>query len=209
MRFYPECEHGANAGLHVARSLLEPIKQKYPTLSYSDLWVLAACVAIEEMGGPKIPFTPGRTDKDDLPGVCPEEGRLPSASQGSRHIRNIFNRMGFEDPEIVALIGAHCLGRCHTDRSGYDGPWTFSPTVFSNDFFVQLLQRKWRVKNWDGPLQFEDESKKLMMTPTDIALVIDPQFRKWVQAFAQDEDLFFREFTSAFQKLMEFGMKKE
>lgn len=33
-------------------------------------------------------------------------------------------RMGFNDQEIVALCGAHTLGRCHDDRSGFVGPWT-------------------------------------------------------------------------------------
>lgn len=32
--------------------------------------------------------------------------------------------MGFNDQEIVALSGAHTLGRCHADRSGFVGPWT-------------------------------------------------------------------------------------
>lgn len=50
-RFRPEAEHSANAGLHIARELLEPIKKKYPWISYSDLWTLAGCVAIEELGG--------------------------------------------------------------------------------------------------------------------------------------------------------------
>ena len=50
-------------------------------------------------------------------------------------IRDIFYRMGFNDQEIVALAGAHALGRCHADRSGFDGPWTRSPTTFSNDYF--------------------------------------------------------------------------
>ena len=50
-RFRPEAEHSANAGLHVARELLEPIKKKYPWISYSDLWTLAGCVAVEELGG--------------------------------------------------------------------------------------------------------------------------------------------------------------
>ena len=44
--------------------------------------------------------------------------------QDQDHIRTIFHRMGFNDREIVALIGAHTLGSCHKDRSGYDGPWT-------------------------------------------------------------------------------------
>jgi hypothetical protein len=41
--------------------------------------------------------------------------------------------MGFNDREIVALLGAHALGRCHTDRSGYWGPWTFAENTFSNE----------------------------------------------------------------------------
>lgn len=38
--------------------------------------------------------------------------------------REIFYRQGFNDQEIVALSGAHAMGRCHADRSGYDGPWS-------------------------------------------------------------------------------------
>lgn len=62
---------------------------------------------------------------------------------GAEHIREVFGRMGFSDQEIVcvplnpfvhililirlrptrsALSGAHNLGRCHTDRSGFSGP---------------------------------------------------------------------------------------
>jgi hypothetical protein len=37
--------------------------------------------------------------------------------------------MGFDDREMVALIGAHALGRCHTDRSGFDGPWNLAISV--------------------------------------------------------------------------------
>jgi hypothetical protein len=51
MRFKPESEHGANAGLAVARALLEPIKAKFPWISYGDLWTLAGVTAIEAMGG--------------------------------------------------------------------------------------------------------------------------------------------------------------
>jgi cytochrome c peroxidase len=68
------------------------------------------------------------------------DGRLPDASQGHDHLRQIFYRMGFNDQEIVALSGAHALGRCHTDRSGFDGPWTFSPTTFTNDYYNLLVR---------------------------------------------------------------------
>jgi catalase (peroxidase I) len=39
------------------------------------------------------------------------DGRLPDAAQGAQHVRDIFYRMGFNDQEIVALLGAHALGR--------------------------------------------------------------------------------------------------
>ena len=48
-----------HTGLDKARSLLEPIKAQFPAISYADLWTLAASVAIEEMGGPKIDWVPG------------------------------------------------------------------------------------------------------------------------------------------------------
>lgn len=50
-RWAPESEHAANAGLAVARKLLEPVKAAYPWISYADLWTLAGAVAIEAMGG--------------------------------------------------------------------------------------------------------------------------------------------------------------
>jgi hypothetical protein len=51
----------------------------------------------------------------------PENGRLPQAALGASHVREVFTRMGFDDKETMALIGAHCVGRCHVDRSGYHG----------------------------------------------------------------------------------------
>lgn len=125
MRFSPEAKWGANAGLKKARDALEPIKDKFPDISYADLYSLAGVVAIEESGGPAVPFRLGREDMDDGES-SPPDGRLPNADMGSRkhtiqHVRDIFYRMGFNDREIVALLGAHALGRCHTDASGYWG----------------------------------------------------------------------------------------
>merc|ERR1712000_525456 len=150
MRFAPESDHGANAGLAVARTLLEPIQARHPGISTSDLWQFAAVVAIEEMGGPKIPFRPGRVDKPDET-HCTPDGRLPDAAQTQNHIRDIFYRMCFNDREIVALLGAHAIGRCHSDRSGFDGPWTKAPTMFSNEFYRELLEQQWTPRRWNGP----------------------------------------------------------
>lgn len=113
MRFEPESLHGANAGLNVARELMEKVKQEFPWISYGDLWTLAGVAAIQvchfsnfyssiqltslliffqEMAGPKIPWRPGRID--GFAAQATPDGRLPDASQGADHLRNIFYRMG-------------------------------------------------------------------------------------------------------------------
>ena len=88
MRFAPENAWGANAGLKIARDFLEPIKAKYPNMSYADLWTLAGCVAVESMGGPSIPWRCGRTDSS-APTTVPD-GRLPAADSGSSKANGIY-----------------------------------------------------------------------------------------------------------------------
>ena len=50
--------------------------------------------------------------------------------------------MGFGDQEIVALSGAHAVGECHINYSGYAGPWTTTPNIFNNMYFVFLSKRE-------------------------------------------------------------------
>lgn len=205
MRFAPESEDGANAGLSITRDMLHLIKQRHPEVSYADLWTLAGCAAVEFLGGPRIPFKFGRSDKPDG-SHCPAIGRLPDAAQGAQHLRNVFYRMGFNDQEIVALSGAHTLGRCHLTRSGYDGPWTRNPLKFDNTYFKNLVHLEWKKKEWDGPEQYVDVlTEELMMLPSDMALIWDPEFRKWVEIYAADEPRFFADFASAFAKLVSLG----
>lgn len=204
MQYSTESGHGANNGLGRARDFLESVLASNKWISHGDLYTLSGVVAIQEMGGPTIKWKAGRVDgveADTAP-----DGRLPDASQGSSHIRDIFGRMGFNDGEMVALIGAHCLGRCHPQYSGFEGPWTFSPTFFTNDFYKLLVDEKWHIRKWDGNKQYQDDkTNSLMMLPADYALIQDKEFRKWVHKYADDNDLFFSEFAKAFSTLLELG----
>lgn len=47
MRFEPEALHGANAGLNVARGIMEKVKQEFDWISYGDLWTLGGVAAIQ------------------------------------------------------------------------------------------------------------------------------------------------------------------
>jgi len=139
------------------------------------------------MGGPTIGWSSGRNDQDES--FVTLDGRLPNADSGppfadksdADHLRTIFYRMGFNDQEIVCLSGAHALGRCHENASGYSGPWTPTPTTFNNVYFTLLKSLKWVPKDWSGPPQYVDGATgKLMMLPTDLVLLQDKSFMKWV-----------------------------
>ncbi|KAL4326830.1 hypothetical protein AHAS_Ahas13G0039300 [Arachis hypogaea] len=182
-----ELAHGANAGLDIAVRLLEPIKEQFPTLSYADFYQLAGVVAVEITGGPEIPFHPGREDKPEPP----PEGRLPDATKGSDHLRDVFGKaMGLSDQDIVALSGGHTLGAAHKERSGFEGPWTSNPLIFDNSYFKELLS---------------GEKEGLLQLPSDKALLSDPVFRPLVEKYAADEDAFFADYAEAHLKLSELG----
>jgi len=213
MRYESEGGDPANAGLQHARVFLEPVKSVHPWVTYSDLWTLGAVVAIKEMGGPEIPWQAGRTDYVD-DSKLPPRGRLPDGAKGADHLRHIFYRMGFNDREIVALSGAHNLGRCHSDRSGFDGKWVNAPTRFSNQYFRLMSNLEWKPKILsNGVKQFvnydEDTETELMMLPSDMALLSDAEMGPWVKAYAEDKDLFFEDFRNVFAKLLELGIQRD
>ncbi|KAL2610659.1 hypothetical protein R1flu_029232 [Riccia fluitans] len=210
IRFSPELAHGANAGLINAVKLLEPIKEKYPDISYADLYQLASATAIEEAGGPKIPMKYGRVATKG-PEECAIEGNLPDAGppDPSDHLRKVFYRMGLNDQEIVALSGAHTLGRSRPERSGWGKQetkytvgenigapggqsWTVQWLKFDNSYFKDIKAQS-------------DED--LLVLPTDKILTEDPEFKKYTDKYAEDEAAFFKDYALAHAKLSELGAK--
>ncbi|KAG8387740.1 hypothetical protein BUALT_Bualt02G0052800 [Buddleja alternifolia] len=187
MRFKEELAHAANNGLDIALRLLAPIREQFPTISHADFYQLAGVVAVEVTGGPDVPFHPGRPDKEEPP----VEGRLPAATKGPDHLRDVFiKQMGLTDLDIVALSGGHTLGRCHPERSGFDGPWTSNPLIFDNSYFKELLS---------------GDKEGLLQLPSDKNLLLDAKFRRFVEKYAEDEDAFFADYAVAHQKLSELG----
>lgn len=216
MRYVPEITDEGNTGLDIARAALEPVKQKFPLITYSDLWTLAGVLALESMCDPvkvaqlNINWMPGRTDCIDNSKV-PPNGRLPFAYKDANHVRSTFHRMGFDVPQTVALCGAHCIGRCHKRFSGWEGKWTHNPVLFTNEFFRALINEEWisGIVPETGRQQYYNSDKLLMMLNTDIELTMDSELRFWVEKYANDEKLFFQMFSIAFSKLLELGIERD
>lgn len=209
LRFEIELKHAANAGLVNALKLIQPIKDKYKNITYADLFQLASATALEDAGAPKIPMRYGRVDVTG-PEQCPDEGKLPDAGPPSpaEHLRHVFYRMGLNDKEIVALSGAHTLGRSRPERSGWgkpetkytkDGPgapggqsWTVQWLKFDNSYFKDIKEKK-------------DED--LLVLPTDAALFDDPSFKVYAEKYAEDEETFFKDYSAAHAHLSDIGAK--
>ena len=109
------------------------------------------------------------------------------------------------------------VGR-NTVTSGVEGAWTTHPTQWDNGYFQLLLNYDWElnkspagasqwapinIKEEDKPVDVEDPSIRCnpMMTDADMALKMDPAYRKISERFYKDPAYFSDVFSRAWFKL--------
>ncbi|EKO3675295.1 catalase/peroxidase HPI [Vibrio metschnikovii] len=109
------------------------------------------------------------------------------------------------------------IGR-NTVTSGIEGAWTTHPTQWDNGYFYLLFTYEWELKKspagawqWepinikeeDKPVDVEDPSIRYnpIMTDADMALKMDPAYRKISERFYQDPAYFSEVFARAWFKL--------
>jgi catalase-peroxidase len=109
------------------------------------------------------------------------------------------------------------VGR-NTVTSGIEGAWTTHPTRWDGGYFDMLLNHEWElrkspagawqwepvsIKEEDKPVDVEDPSIRLnpIMTDADMAMKMDPAYRKISERFHQDPAYFSEVFARAWFKL--------
>ncbi|MBF9052768.1 catalase/peroxidase HPI [Rhodobacterales bacterium LSUCC1028] len=105
-----------------------------------------------------------------------------------------------------------------TVTSGIEGAWTTHPTKWDNGYFHLLLNYDWELKKspagawqWepvnikeeDKPVDVEDPSIRYnpIMTDADMAMKMDPEYRKISEKFYADPEYFSETFARAWFKL--------
>ncbi|MFM7585621.1 MAG: peroxidase family protein, partial [Bacteroidota bacterium] len=131
----------------------------------------------------------------------------PNPEAGALHEQ----AMGWHNPAGTGN-GAHAI------TSGLEGAWTSTPDRWNRTYFHLLLNHDWELKKspagawqWE-PVHMKDEDKPVdaynpqirrnpIMTDADMAMKMDPEYRKISERFHQDPAYFEEVFACAWFKL--------
>lgn len=162
-------------------------------LSYSDLIQLGGYTAVEYCGGPSMLFKMGRLDVE-TEGEASNALAIVADSQHENAVMvKKFDLMGLQPEEYVAIMGAHTLGFASDDNKGKKGRWTMNPYVFDNTYFKEVLI---------------GHDSIYLKTEADLNLLHEPNLKEWVEAYAQDQNLFFENYARAHVKISERGQEE-
>lgn len=155
-------------------------------LSHADLIQLGGYAAVEYCGGPSMIFSMGREDTEAEGDVVQHDAE----THGGSLVVQGLAKSELRAEELVALMGSFTLGFQGEEKKGPHTRWCMNPYVFDNTYFQELLLK---------------DQGKYFKTEADLKLVQNPDLKQWVEAYAQDQDLFFVNYAKAHVKVSELG----
>jgi catalase-peroxidase len=206
IRFSPQKDWSVNTGLQSVLEVLAPIKQQFDAgLTWADLIVFAAQVAIEDASGLSLLFCAGRSDAIDGDGSA--FLTAPVSLNYSATITQIEQQLllsGLSWNDTVALQ-ARPRSPTLMAKMGFKGTYTADPSVLNNQYFDTLLLG-WASGNWTEvhtpQREFQLQPQAVYATPSDLDVINDQNLQPIAMALASDNQLFLQSFAAAWTKLV-------
>jgi len=236
IRLAPQKDWNVNnpAQLRKVLETLESIQKEFNSAqtngkkaSLADLIILAGCAGVEQAAkragqDVKVPFTPGRMDASQVQTDVNSFAVLEPAADGFRNYLKTKYAISTEEllvdkaqlltlsaPEMTVLVGGMRVLNTNFDNSRL-GVFTNRPEVFTNDFFVNLLDMSttWNPASETKEL-FEGHDNatgelKWTATRADLIFGSNSELRALAEVYASADakGKFVKDFVSAWNKIM-------
>ncbi len=187
-----DMENSDNIGLDGPVRLVASVYQRFYmtkffgkyTLSRADFYALFGFRAIylgSNLPGLTLPTCEFKIGRKDCTGPQDNKEIFANSLGNWFDISGFFQReFAFTSQEVVALMGAHTLGRTWSEDSNYTGPWVaFNNKNFTNEFYQNMLDLEGKLnyiseKNKFGKQQWSSfNDKKARKSPARVMLNSD------------------------------------
>ncbi|KAF6032613.1 hypothetical protein EB796_009085 [Bugula neritina] len=225
-------EEPANRGLRGTYAAVRQFWGPHASLlTLADTIVLMASEAIkismemeEGSGTVNVPFTSGRRTCQD-PDNYNRELVFPHGDK-TDDVAQLVAEFGLSRKQAIALLGAHSVGRCRLENSGFAGRWDNTELILDNHYYKSLVGTDWKSTLVSGQHQWNatesDDSR--MMLNSDLALLKDFSMANnqpscsnskscrdssdasQVKIYARNGEEWRRDFIQAFLKMVNKGL---
>ncbi|KAL5730756.1 peroxidase [Ranunculus cassubicifolius] len=196
----------------------EAVERECPgVVSCADILVLSGREGVVALGGPHIPMRTGRRDGRRSRAEILEQ-YLPDHNESISSVLDKFAAMGIDTPGVVALLGAHSVGRTHCVKLVHRLYPEVDPAIHP-DHVEHMLHKcpdaipdpkaVQYVRNDRGTPMILDnnyyrnilDNKGLLLV--DHQLANDKKTKSYVKKMAKSQDYWKQEFSRALQILTE------
>ncbi|GER28694.1 peroxidase [Striga asiatica] len=199
-------------------TIKEALEKECPmTVSCADIIALSARDGVALLGGPSIDVKTGRRDSTESY-ASEVDNYIPNHNDSMSLVLSTFEKIGVDTEGLVALLGAHSVGRTHCQNIVQRLYPTVDSTLDSS--YAKYLKRRCPtstpnpkaveyVRNDLGtPMILDNVYYKNILAHkgvllVDQELVSDPRTSPFVNKMAQNNEYFLQQFSRAFLILSE------
>lgn len=210
------------ASLRALDAIKESVEKECPGIvSCADTIALSTAVAVRLVGGPSIPLAMGRRDSMSAASNQTVVNNIPAPTLSITALKQNFQNHNLDIKDLVSLSGGHTIGQAHCR---FVDP-QLTPTI-SSDLDVAFARNLSRIclpqsipqkarftvhldfitKDLFDNAYFKNVLAKRAIFHSDAELLNATDTMQLVQLYAQNQPLFFQQFSISMVKMSQLGV---